>query len=384
MGVRPGQHNPGVHRTHRHRGRCDSRVLSTVYVRAHPHMLSVLCRPHGPGRPGACACAHGPRQPVMSIPAVSMLIGVPVMKGTSNSAHTFVLMSGLEHSFAPKKSVPAMDAPPKLASTQFALRNDAPRKSALMKSALVASAPVKSLPGASASPKSASPRKALTNLALVRLEPLKDAPEPGSCLKATRSKWRPPACTNWKERSPEKVVPDMVVSPSKWHESSMASMKDASRKDAPLKDAERIFEYLMSAKSRLAWSKTASIVESHRSQLVLDMSAPRKMLQSIFAPDTSAIAILAPVKSAPSNSEPCSFAFHRYAPRKVAPSALTPARFAPRRSAQSSRAPDRSTPPMSASIKLAPRKSAPRMSRQHTPAPGAPAQPKFAPGLAWC
>ena len=32
-----------------------------------------------------------------------------------------------------------MDAPPKLASTQFALRNDAPRKSALMKSALVAS-----------------------------------------------------------------------------------------------------------------------------------------------------------------------------------------------------------------------------------------------------
>ena len=33
-------------------------------------------------------------QPVMSIPAVSMLIGVPVMKGTSNSAHTFVLMSG--------------------------------------------------------------------------------------------------------------------------------------------------------------------------------------------------------------------------------------------------------------------------------------------------
>ena len=37
----------------------------------------------------------------MSIPAVSMLIGVPVMKGTSNSAHTFVLMSGLEHSFAP-------------------------------------------------------------------------------------------------------------------------------------------------------------------------------------------------------------------------------------------------------------------------------------------
>mmetsp|Transcript_15208 Transcript_15208/g.49633 ORF Transcript_15208/g.49633 Transcript_15208/m.49633 type:complete len:386 (+) Transcript_15208:250-1407(+) len=320
----------------------------------------------------------------MSIPAVSMLIGVPVMKGTSNSAHTFVLMSGLEHSFAPKKSVPAMDAPPKLASTQFALRKDAPRKSALMKSALVASAPVKSLPGASASPKSASPRKALTNLALVRLEPLKDAPEPGSCLKATRSNWSPPACTNWKDKSPEKVVPDMVVSPSNWHESRMASVKDASRKDAPLKDAERIFENLMSAKSRLTWSKTASIVESHRSQLVLDMSAPRKMLQSIFAPDTSAVAILAPVKSAPSNSEPCSFAFHKYAPRKVAPSALTPARFAPRRSAQSSRAPDRSTPPMSASLRLAPRRSAPRMSRQHTPAPGAPPQPKFAPGLAWC
>ena len=93
-----------------------------------------------------------------------------------------------------------------------------------------------------------------------RRAPLKDAPEPGSCLKATRSNWSPPAyprhsttrgvrwvravavevqgarvaCTNWKDKSPEKVVPDMVVSPSKWHESSMASVKDASRKDAPI------------------------------------------------------------------------------------------------------------------------------------------------------
>ena len=47
-------------------------------------------------------------QPVMSIPAVSMLIGVPVMKGTSNSAHTFVLMSGLEHSFAPTLARPSL------------------------------------------------------------------------------------------------------------------------------------------------------------------------------------------------------------------------------------------------------------------------------------
>ena len=44
----------------------------------------------------------------MSIPAVSMLIGVPVMKGTSNSAHTFVLMSGLEHSFAPTLTHPSL------------------------------------------------------------------------------------------------------------------------------------------------------------------------------------------------------------------------------------------------------------------------------------
>ena len=42
------------------------------------------------------------------------------------------------------------------------------------------------------------------------------------------------ACTNWKDKSPEKVVPDMVVSLSKWHESRMASVKDASRKDAPI------------------------------------------------------------------------------------------------------------------------------------------------------
>ena len=84
--------------------RFSSTIHSTVYVSARPHMLSCAALTVR----GRARVRTDRVQPVMSIPAVSMLIGVPVMKGTSNSAHTFVLMSGLEHSFAPTLARPSL------------------------------------------------------------------------------------------------------------------------------------------------------------------------------------------------------------------------------------------------------------------------------------